>query len=79
MSSSEPGPSQPRQPMPLTTVINPLTCTSMEMGYIHSPMSWILEEYSAEQNENEHSTRYRVQYYGNFDLTSDDILDLGFD
>ncbi len=79
MSSSEPGSSQPQQPMPSTMVINLLTCTGMEMGYIHSPMSWILEEYSAEQNEDKHSTCYRVQYYGNFDLTSDDILDLGFD
>ncbi len=48
MSSSEPGPLQPWQPMPLTMIINPLTCTGMEMGYIHSPMSRILEEYSAE-------------------------------
>ncbi|KAK0435501.1 hypothetical protein EV421DRAFT_1740160 [Armillaria borealis] len=79
MSASPPGPSQPRQPMPLTTVINPLTRTGMEMGYIHSPMSWILEEYSAERSEDDHSTHYRVQYYGSFDLTSDDILDLGFD
>ncbi|KAK0236487.1 hypothetical protein EDD85DRAFT_791785 [Armillaria nabsnona] len=79
MSSSQPGPLVPRQPQPSTSVINPLMCTSMEMGYVHSPMVQIIEEYSAERNKDDHSTRYRVQYYSNFDLTSDDVQDLGFD
>ncbi len=79
MSLSQPGPSQLRQPDPSAITINPLICTGMEMGYVHSPMARILEEYSAERNEDDHSTCYRVQYYSNFDLISNDILDLGFD
>lgn len=79
MSSSQPGPSQPWQLTPLSMVINPLTCISMEMSYTHSPMACILEKYSAECSKDDHSAYYRVQYYGNFNLTSNDILDLGFD
>ncbi len=79
MSLSQPEPSQLRQPDPSAITINPLICTGMEMSYVHSPMARILEEYSAERNEDDHSTCYRVQYYSNFDLISDDILDLGFD
>ncbi|PBK79370.1 hypothetical protein ARMGADRAFT_1040861 [Armillaria gallica] len=79
MSLSQPGPSQPRHPDPSPIAINPLTCIGMEMGYVHSPMARILKEYSTERDEDDHSTCYRVQYYSNFDLTSDNILDLGFD
>ncbi len=60
MSSSQPGLSQPQQLTPLSIVINLLTHTSMEMGYTHSPMAHILEEYSAEHSKDNHSTYYRV-------------------
>ncbi len=78
MSLSQPGPSQPQQLQPSTLIINPLTWTSMEMGYIHSPMAQILEEYSTERNEDNHFMHHRVQYY-NFNLTLDNMQDLGWD
>ncbi len=79
MSDNQPGPSQPQQPESSTAAINLLTRIGMEMGYIHSPMTRIIEEYHVERDDNDHSTHYHVQYYSNFDLTSDDILDLAYE
>ncbi len=50
----------------------------MEMGYMHSPIAQIIKEYSIEKNEDNYSTYYQVQYYDNFNFSTDNILDLEF-
>ncbi len=51
----------------------------MERGYIRSPMAQLITEYSTQQSEESQSMEFQVKYYSNFDLTSDDVQDLGFE
>ncbi len=79
MSSHGAGPSQPWESLVSFLPINLLMQIGMEIGYVHSLMAQIIEKYDTDRSENDHLTQYRVQYYSNFNLTSDDIQDLGFD
>ncbi len=79
MSYNQPGSSNHQPSHHIPSVINPLTREGMEGGYIRSPMAWLIMEYSTQQSEESQSTEFRVKYYSNFDLTSDDVQDLGFE
>ncbi|SJL08057.1 uncharacterized protein ARMOST_11416 [Armillaria ostoyae] len=42
-------------------------------------MAQLIAEYSTQQSEESQSMEFQVKYYSNFDLTSNDVQDLGFE
>ncbi|KAK0435942.1 uncharacterized protein EV420DRAFT_1487736 [Desarmillaria tabescens] len=78
MSNNHPESSSARPFRSAGPYIAHITRTGMQEGFKNSPMFKILTDYNAEHNEVKNSTKYRVMYYSNFDLSPVDIQDLGF-